>query len=49
MKSLEFVQMESTQGGDWISNLHGLSCGLALAWPIGTAIFGPTCVGLAFA
>ena len=46
MKELNFDQMENTQGGDWLDNLHGAACGLSLAWPIGTAIFGPTCVGL---
>lgn len=26
--------------------IGGAACALSFAWPIGTAIFGPTCVGM---
>lgn len=49
MNSLNVIQLENTIGGDtcdtaaWIS---GVACGVSLAWPIGTLIAGPTCVGM---
>lgn len=48
MKRLELNQMESIIAGDMRANIHGAACGLSLAWPIGTLIFGPTCLGLFF-
>lgn len=48
MKNLSLNQMENVEGGltPGQQGLAGLSCGLAMIWPIGTLIAGPTCAGL---
>ena len=47
MKELDLEQMVNVVGGrDGWTYLGVVSCGLAAAWPIGTALFGPTCVGM---
>lgn len=48
MNVLSIDKMEITIGGsdcDTVAYISGVACGLSLAWPIGTLIFGPTCVG----
>ena len=50
MKQLEMKSMLEINGGqDGIAAGAGLACGIALAWPIGTLIAGPTCIGLTLA
>lgn len=51
MKALSVNEMVVTTGGAESCGflegaIIGLSCTASLAWPIGTAIAGPTCVGL---
>jgi hypothetical protein len=49
-KKLSFEEMETLSGSgcpDWVGYLDGLACGASLFWPIGTALAGPTCLGLA--
>lgn len=51
MKTLTLNQLENTLGGvdecDAVAWTSGLACGVSLIWPIGTAIAGPTCIGMA--
>ena len=49
MKKLEMNQLETIQGGSLIGFIKDVSCFAAGFWPIGTAIGGPTCLGLIIA
>ena len=50
MKKLELKQMEVIAGGfNWLGALKDVSCIAATIWPIGTAIAGPTCLGMIIA
>ena len=47
MKQLEPNTLIAIEGGqDAIAAGAGLACGISLAWPIGTLIAGPSCLGL---
>ena len=46
MTALKMNEMEKLKGGDGLGWAAGVACGLSLAWPIGTLVFGPSCIGL---
>ena len=46
MKKISISKMAEINGGTVLSaSIAGASCFFSLAWPIGTLIFGPTCIG----
>lgn len=49
MKSLTLEQQAQITGGDAITVIGAISCAGAMFWPIGTAMFGPTCGGMIIA
>ncbi len=47
MKKIDASKMLQINGGTRLmAKMAGGACALSMAWPIGTAIFGPTCLGL---